>query len=203
MKSGMLAAEAAFGVFNEGLDMNTYWDALRNSWIWEELYKSRNYRPAFKYGLIPGLALSGLEHYILKGRHPITLKHGKPDHEATNAAELHSPIHYPKPDGVFSFDVPTSLHRSNTNHEHDQPPHLRLRDPKIPELTNLPVFAAPESRYCPARVYEYAADEQNQLKLQINAQNCLHCKACDIKDPKQNIKWTVPEGGGGPGYSVM
>ncbi|AES67779.2 electron transfer flavoprotein ubiquinone oxidoreductase [Medicago truncatula] len=154
MKSGMLAAEAAFGVFNEGLDMNTYWDALRNSWIWEELYKSRNYRPAFKYGLIPGLALSGLEHYILKGRHPITLKHGKPDHEATNAAELHSPIHYPKPDGVFSFDVPTSLHRSNTNHEHDQPPHLRLRDPKIPELTNLPVFAAPESRYCPARVYE-------------------------------------------------
>ncbi|PNY08609.1 electron transfer flavoprotein-ubiquinone oxidoreductase mitochondrial-like [Trifolium pratense] len=203
MKSGMLAAEAAFGAVNEGLDMNTYWDALRNSWIWEELYKARNYRPAFKYGLIPGLALSGLEHYILKGRHPITLKHGKPDHEATNAAQLHSPIHYPKPDGILSFDVPTSLHRSNTNHEHDQPPHLRLRDPKIPELTNLPVYAAPESRYCPARVYEYVAAEQNKLKLQINAQNCLHCKACDIKDPKQNIKWTVPEGGGGPGYSVM
>ncbi|CAJ2661024.1 unnamed protein product [Trifolium pratense] len=200
---GMLAAEAAFGAVNEGLDMNTYWDALRNSWIWEELYKARNYRPAFKYGLIPGLALSGLEHYILKGRHPITLKHGKPDHEATNAAQLHSPIHYPKPDGILSFDVPTSLHRSNTNHEHDQPPHLRLRDPKIPELTNLPVYAAPESRYCPARVYEYVAAEQNKLKLQINAQNCLHCKACDIKDPKQNIKWTVPEGGGGPGYSVM
>ncbi|KDO42863.1 hypothetical protein CISIN_1g0064662mg, partial [Citrus sinensis] len=92
---------------------------------------------------------------------------------------------------------------SNTNHEHDQPAHLRLRDPKIPELVNLPEYAGPESRYCPARVYEYVPDEKNQLKLQINAQNCLHCKACDIKDPKQNIKWTVPEGGGGPGYSVM
>ncbi|XP_058748899.1 electron transfer flavoprotein-ubiquinone oxidoreductase, mitochondrial [Vicia villosa] len=203
MKSGMLAAESAFGVFNKGLDMNAYWDALRNSWIWEELYKARNYRPAFKYGLVPGLALSGLEHYILKGRLPVTLKHGKPDHEATDAAKLHSPIHYPKADGVLSFDVPTSLHRSNTNHEHDQPPHLQLKDPKVPELTNLPVYAAPESRYCPARVYEYVADEKNQMKLQINAQNCLHCKACDIKDPKQNIKWTVPEGGGGPGYSVM
>ncbi|RZB62767.1 Electron transfer flavoprotein-ubiquinone oxidoreductase, mitochondrial isoform B [Glycine soja] len=203
MKSGMLAAEVTFGALNEGLDMDMYWDALRNSWIWEELHKSRNYRPAFEYGLIPGLALSGLEHYIFKGRHPVTLKHGKPDHEAMNTAKSHSPIHYPKADGVLSFDVPTSLHRSNTNHEHDQPPHLRLRDPKIPELVNLPVYAAPESRYCPARVYEYVADEQNQMKLQINAQNCLHCKACDIKDPKQNIEWTVPEGGGGPGYSVM
>ncbi|KAF7805338.1 electron transfer flavoprotein-ubiquinone oxidoreductase, mitochondrial [Senna tora] len=221
MKSGMLAAEVTFGVLNEGLDMDIYWDTLRKSWIWEELYKARNYRPAFDYGLIPGLAISALEHYILKGRYPFTLKHGKPDHKATNAAKLHSPIHYSKPDGVLSFDVPTSLHRfmheidtsyeqkvelekrSNTNHEHDQPPHLRLRDPKIPELINLPVYAGPESRYCPARVYEYIPDEQNQPKLQINAQNCLHCKACDIKDPKQNIEWTVPEGGGGPGYSIM
>ncbi|CAL0322101.1 unnamed protein product [Lupinus luteus] len=202
MKSGMLAAEATFGALHGSLGMDTYWDALRNSWIWQELYKARNYRPAFEYGLIPGLALSGLEHYIFRGRYPITLKHGKPDHEATNAAQLHSPIDYPKADGVLSFDVPTSLHRSNTNHDHDQPPHLRLRDPKIPELTNLPVYAAPETRYCPARVYEYVG-EQSQLKLQINAQNCLHCKACDIKDPKQNIEWTVPEGGGGPGYSVM
>ncbi|KAL2332224.1 hypothetical protein Fmac_019805 [Flemingia macrophylla] len=203
MKSGMLAAEVTFGALHEGVDMDRYWDALRNSWIWEELRKSRNYRPAFEYGLIPGLALSGLEHYIFKGRHSFTLKHGKPDHEATNAAQLHSPIHYPKADGVLSFDVPTSLHRSNTNHEHDQPPHLRLRDPKIPEVLNLPVYAAPESRYCPARVYEYVSDDHNKMKLQINAQNCIHCKACDIKDPKQNIEWTVPEGGGGPGYSVM
>ncbi|KAL6293885.1 hypothetical protein ACE6H2_002027 [Prunus campanulata] len=203
MKSGMLAAEATLSVLHEGLNMEKYWDALRSSWIWEELYKSRNFRPAFEYGLIPGLAISALEHYIMKGRAPLMLKHGKPDHEATNAAQFHSPIQYPKPDGVLSFDIPTSLHRSNTNHEHDQPAHLQLRDPKIPELVNLPEYAGPESRYCPARVYEYMPDEKGQLKLQINAQNCLHCKACDIKDPKQNIQWTAPEGGGGPGYSIM
>ncbi|KAJ4968648.1 hypothetical protein NE237_015349 [Protea cynaroides] len=203
MKSGMLAAEAAFGVLNGGTSMETYWDNLRESWIWEELYRARNYRPAFKYGLIPGVAFSALEHYILKGRSPWTLKHGKPDHETTDAAKLHIPIQYSKPDGLVSFDVPTSLYRSNTNHEHNQPAHLHLKDPRIPELVNLPEFAAPESRYCPARVYEYVPDEKGQQKLQINAQNCLHCKACDIKDPKQNIEWTVPEGGGGPGYSVM
>ncbi|PPS15305.1 hypothetical protein GOBAR_AA05281 [Gossypium barbadense] len=175
--TGMLAAEATFGVLHEGSNMEAYWDALRSSWVWEELHRARNYRPV---------------------------------------AKLHSSIQYPKPDGVLSFDVPTSLHRSNTNHNHDQPAHLRLRDPNIPETVNLPEYAGPESRYCPARVYEYVPNEKNQLKLQINAQNCLHCKtvlcslflvdaklACDIKDPKQNIEWTVPEGGGGPGYSVM
>ncbi|KAJ6866058.1 hypothetical protein NC652_037556 [Populus alba x Populus x berolinensis] len=203
MKSGMLAAEAAFGSLREGTSLKSYWETLGSSWIWDELHRARNYRPAFEYGVIPGLAISALERYILKGRSPFTLKHGKPDHEATNAARLHSPIEYPKPDGVFSFDVPTSLHRSNTNHDHDQPAHLRLKDPRIPETLNLPEYAGPESRYCPARVYEYVSDENSQLKLQINAQNCLHCKACDIKDPKQNIEWTVPEGGGGPGYSVM
>ncbi|XP_041000605.1 electron transfer flavoprotein-ubiquinone oxidoreductase, mitochondrial [Juglans microcarpa x Juglans regia] len=203
MKSGMLAAEATFDALHEGSNMETYWDALQNSWVWEELYRARNYRPAFEYGLIPGLAMSALEHYILRGKSPLTLKHGKPDHEATKVASLCSQIQYPKPDGVLSFDVPTSLHRSNTNHEHDQPAHLHLRNSKIPELVNLPDYAGPESRYCPARVYEYIPDEMGQLKLQINAQNCLHCKACDIKDPKQNIEWTVPEGGGGPGYSVM
>ncbi|PSS35837.1 Electron transfer flavoprotein-ubiquinone oxidoreductase [Actinidia chinensis var. chinensis] len=203
MKSGMLAAEAAFDVLHEGLNMETYWNNLKNSWIWEELYRARNYRPAFEYGLFPGLALSALEHYVVKGRFPLTLKHGKPDNEATEEAHSYSPIQYPKPDGIVSFDVPTSLYRSNTNHEHDQPAHLRLRDHNIPEHVNLPKYAGPESRYCPARVYEYVADDDGQLKLQINAQNCLHCKACDIKDPKQNIEWTVPEGGGGPGYSVM
>ncbi|VAH17324.1 unnamed protein product [Triticum turgidum subsp. durum] len=141
--------------------------------------------------------------YIFKGKSPFTLKHGKPDHEATEMANLHSPISYPKPDGQVSFDVPSSLYRSNTNHEHDQPPHLRLRDPAVPERVNLPQYAGPESRYCPARVYEYVSDENGDPKLHINAQNCLHCKACDIKDPKQNIEWTVPEGGGGPGYTVM
>ncbi|XP_012065203.1 electron transfer flavoprotein-ubiquinone oxidoreductase, mitochondrial [Jatropha curcas] len=203
MKSGMLAAEAAFGTLHEGSNLELYWETLRNSWIWEELHKARNYRPAFEYGLIPGMAISALEHYILKGKSQFTLKHGKPDHESTDLAQLHSAIEYPKPDGVLSFDIPTSLHRSNTNHEHDQPAHLLLRNPTIPELVNWPEYAGPESRYCPARVYEYVSDDQTPPKLQINAQNCLHCKACDIKDPKQNIEWTVPEGGGGPGYSVM
>ncbi|CAN1253457.1 Electron transfer flavoprotein-ubiquinone oxidoreductase, mitochondrial [Linum perenne] len=158
---------------------------------------------AFDHGLIPGLAVSAVEHYLFKGKSPFTLKHGKPDHESTDVASSHSPIEYPKPDGVLTFDVPTSLHRSNTNHDHDQPPHLKLRDPDVPSRVNLPEYDGPESRYCPARVYEYIPDEKGELKLQINAQNCLHCKACDIKDPKQNIEWTVPEGGGGPGYSVM
>ncbi|KAL0377137.1 UNVERIFIED_CONTAM: Electron transfer flavoprotein-ubiquinone oxidoreductase, mitochondrial [Sesamum calycinum] len=203
MKSGMLAAESVFRTLHEGSPLEAFWDSLKSSWIWKELHSARNYRPAFEYGLFPGLALSALEHYIMKGRSPWTMKHGKPDHEATGEAQLFRPIDYPKPDGVVSFDVPTSLYRSNTNHDHDQPAHLRLRDPKIPELVNLPVYAGPESRYCPARVYEYVADDSGHLKLQINAQNCLHCKACDIKDPKQNIKWTVPEGGGGPGYTIM
>ncbi|CAL9154717.1 unnamed protein product [Musa hybrid cultivar] len=203
MKSGMLAGEAAFRTLVEGATMETYWDNLKKSWIWEDLKRARNYRPAFKYGLIPGLAFSALERYVFRGRLPLTLKHGKPDHEATDIASLHAPIQYPKPDGQISFDVPTSLYRSNTNHEHDQPAHLHLRDSTVPELVNLPLYAGPESRYCPARVYEYTPDENHGLKLHINAQNCLHCKACDIKDPRQNIKWTVPEGGGGPGYTIM
>ncbi|XP_010933768.1 electron transfer flavoprotein-ubiquinone oxidoreductase, mitochondrial isoform X2 [Elaeis guineensis] len=202
MKSGMLAAEAAFNVLDGGAQMEMYWDSLKRSWIWEELYRSRNYRPAFEYGLIPGLAFSALERYVFRGRLPLTLKHGKPDHEATDIAGVHTPIQYPRPDGRVSFDVPTSLYRSNTNHEHDQPAHLRLRDPTIPERVNLPLYAGPESRYCPARVYEYVPDEKHGMKLHINAQNCLHCKACDVKDPKQNIEWTVPEGGGGPGIKM-
>uniref|UniRef100_A0A452YIU1 Electron transfer flavoprotein-ubiquinone oxidoreductase n=1 Tax=Aegilops tauschii subsp. strangulata TaxID=200361 RepID=A0A452YIU1_AEGTS len=203
MKSGMLAAEATFKALVEGSSMDLYWENLKKSWIWDELYRARNYRPAFEYGFIPGMALSAVERYIFKGKSPFTLKHGKPDHEATEMANLHLPISYPKPDGQVSFDVPSSLYRSNTNHEHDQPPHLRLRDPAVPESVNLPQYAGPESRYCPARVYEYVSDENGDPKLHINAQNCLHCKACDIKDPKQNIEWTVPEGGGGPGYTVM
>ncbi|XP_024316838.1 electron transfer flavoprotein-ubiquinone oxidoreductase, mitochondrial isoform X3 [Brachypodium distachyon] len=203
MKSGMLAAEATFKALVEGSSMDLYGENLKKSWIWEELYRARNYRPAFEYGFIPGMALSAVERYIFKGKSPFTLKHGEPDHEATDPANLHSPIQYPKPDGQVSFDVPSSLYRSNTNHEHDQPPHLRLRDPTVLERVNLPQYAGLESRYCPARVYEYVSDENGNPKLHINAQNCLHCKACDIKDPKQNIEWTVPEGGGGPGYTIM
>ncbi|XP_070005618.1 electron transfer flavoprotein-ubiquinone oxidoreductase, mitochondrial isoform X2 [Nicotiana sylvestris] len=203
MKSGMLVAESVFSTLQEGLKIEKFWDNLRSSWIWEELYTARNYRPAFEYGLYPGLAISAVEHYILKGRSPVTLKHGKPDHEATSEAQVFSPIEYPKPDGAVTFDVPTSLYRSNTNHDHDQPSHLLLKDPTVPENVNLPKYAGPEARYCPARVYEYIPDETGDLKLQINAQNCLHCKACSIKDPRQNIEWTVPEGGGGPGYTII
>eukprot|EP01018_Ginkgo_biloba_P002365 Gb_32559 [translate_table: standard] len=203
MKSGMLAAEATFNVLCNGADMEVYWDILKKSWIWDELYKVRNIRPAFDYGLIPGLAISAFEHYITRGRLPWTLKHGKPDHEATEVAKVHTPIQYPKPDGMVSYDLLTSVYRSNTNHDHDQPVHLRLHNPRIPLDVNLTRYAGPESRYCPARVYEYVPDENGSMKFHINAQNCLHCKACDIKDPTQNIEWTVPEGGGGPGYSVM
>lgn len=207
MKSGMLAAEAAFSTFFEVPEsepnMERYWSALKNSWIWDELYKARNFRPAFRYGLFPGLAVSAFERYISRGQLPWTLKHGKPDHTATQVADLHQEIIYPKPDGKLSFDLLTSLYRSNTNHDHDQPTHLHLRDASIPESLNVPKFAGLESRYCPARVYEYVTNDDGELKLHINAQNCLHCKACDIKDPSQNIEWTVPEGGGGPGYSIM
>ncbi|CAI9089752.1 OLC1v1024384C1 [Oldenlandia corymbosa var. corymbosa] len=203
MKSGMLAAESAFSMLHDGSYMENYWENLRGSWVWSELYAARNFRPAFEFGLFPGLALSALEHYIMKGRSPWTFKHGEPDHMATKEAQVSSQIEYPKPDGVLSFDVPTSLYRSNTNHDHDQPAHLRLKDPQVPEQVNLPNYAGPETRYCPARVYEYVPDDKGQLKLLINAQNCLHCKACDIKDPTQNIEWTVPEGGGGPAYTVM
>ncbi|PKA54009.1 Mechanosensitive ion channel protein 6 [Apostasia shenzhenica] len=148
---GMLAAEAAFKVLVDGGHMEVYWDSLKNSWIWEELYGARNYRPAFEHGLLPGLVYSALERYIFRGGLPLTLKHGKPDHEATDVASLHTPIQYAKPDGVVSFDVPSSLYRSSTNHDHDQPVHLRLRDSNIPLLVNLPQYAGPESRYCPAR----------------------------------------------------
>ncbi|CAM6084513.1 unnamed protein product [Calypogeia fissa] len=207
MKSGMLAAEAAFDALSKSSDqqpsMDQYWASLKDSWVWKELQQVRNIRPGFHYGFVPGLAIAGIEHYITKGKLPITLRHGKPDHASTEPAELHKPIDYPKPDGVISFDLNTSLYRSNTNHDHDQPVHLRLRDKHIPESVNLPKFAGPETHYCPARVYEYVPDEADQPRLNINAQNCLHCKACDIKDPLQNIQWTVPEGGGGPSYSVM
>ncbi|XP_024538189.1 electron transfer flavoprotein-ubiquinone oxidoreductase, mitochondrial isoform X2 [Selaginella moellendorffii] len=206
MKSGLLAAETAFEQLAKGSEpakLDSYWERLQNSWIWDELNAARNIRPAFHYGLLPGLAVSAFEHYISKGKLPYTLKHGRPDHLSTEVSKKHKPIDYPKPDGVISFDLLTSLYRSNTNHEHDQPSHLLLRDPSIPEKVNLIDYAGLESRYCPARVYEYIPDENEKLTLQINAQNCLHCKACDIKDPPQNIKWTTPEGAGGPGYSIM
>ena len=227
MKSGLLAAEEAarqLGLFKgeeaaegsgaaEGapLDMGAYDAAFRASWAGEELWQARNFRPGFKWGLIGGMVNAGLESFVLRGRAPWTLRHHeKPDHACLEPAEQHSPREYPKADGELTFDRPSALFLSGTNHGHDQPAHLRLRDSDVPTDTNLPVFAGPEERYCPAGVYEFVEEDGGdgggggaRERLQINAQNCLHCKACDIKDPTQNIEWTVPEGGGGPGYTLM
>lgn len=206
-KSGMIAAEAVFDNLTKGAEVTDgYEQKLKQSWVWSELKAVRNIRPGFKYGLLPGLANAALETYITRGKSPWTLKHGEPDHEATGNAKDYKPIEYPKPDGEVTFDVLTSVARSGTNHDHDEPCHLVLQDEQVPQSLNLPQYDGPEGRYCPARVYEYVdkEDEANsmELQLQINSQNCLHCKACDIKDPSQNINWTVPQGGGGPKYSM-
>ena len=206
-KSGMIAAEAVFHNLTKGEEVTDgYEQKLKQSWVWSELTAVRNIRPGFKYGLLPGLANAALETYITRGKSPWTLKHGEPDHEATGNAKDYKPIEYPKPDGEVTFDILTSVARSGTNHDHDEPCHLVLQDEQVPQSLNLPQYDGPEGRYCPARVYEYVDKEgdanSTELQLQINSQNCLHCKACDIKDPSQNINWTVPQGGGGPKYST-
>lgn len=210
MKSGMLAAEAAFNAMDSQpagapLDLSAYETNLRHSWIETELHRERNIRPSFGLGggLWGGLAYSALEAYLLRGKEPWTLRHRFSDNEKLKPASGFTPIEYPKLDNKICFDLNTSLFRSQTNHEHDQPSHLQLLNSKLPEVLNLPVYDGPEGRYCPAGVYEWVAGDDGQRHLQINAQNCLHCKACDIKDPSQNIRWTVPEGGGGPNYTIM
>jgi electron-transferring-flavoprotein dehydrogenase len=203
MKSGMLAAEAAMAAFGrgEGAELDDYPDRLRASWIWPELKAVRNVRPAFHWGLWAGLAYSGLSLFLLRGREPWTLHH-KPDHTSLLPAKSAPEIAYPKPDGTISFDKLSSVYLSNTNHAENQPAHLVLRDPSVAIRVNLAIYDAPEQRYCPAGVYEIV-QEGSGPRLQINAQNCVHCKTCDIKDPTQNINWVVPEGSGGPNYSGM
>ena len=212
MKSGMLAAEAAAtAIFSggEGRDeLAAYPEALRRSYVWKDLYRVRNARPALnKFGITLGTIYSGVDMWLhalgLGFLVPWTFRHGRADHEATRPAKEFRPIDYPKPDGVITFDRLSSVFLSNTNHEEDQPVHLRLKDPEVPVRVNLPVYAGPEERYCPAGVYEFVGVEEGTPRLQINAQNCVHCKTCDIKDPKQNIDWVVPEGGGGPNYPNM
>ncbi|GJD07949.1 Electron transfer flavoprotein-ubiquinone oxidoreductase, mitochondrial [Galdieria sulphuraria] len=210
MKSGMLAAESAFEYLNgskqysEGeVELENYERALRNSWVYDELSRERNIRPGFRWGLIGGLTNAAIETYIFHGKSFWTLHLPHEANESLKPASSSKKIVYPKPDGKLTFDILTSVALSGTNHDHDQPPHLKVKDSKVAEEVNWKLYAGPESRYCPARVYEYVEDDSGQPKLQINAQNCLHCKACDIKDPKQNIQWTVPEGGGGPKYTVM
>ena len=202
MKSGMVAAEAAFAALQGGAEkpeLGGYPERLRGSWLWDELYRVRNIRPAFHWGLWPAMAYSALDTYLLRGRAPWTLGH-KADHAALKPAAQCSPIKYPRPDGKLTFDRLSSVFLSNTNHEEDQPAHLKLRDPAVAETVNLAVYGGPEQNYCPAGVYEYVPAADGRKKLQINAQNCVHCKTCDIKDPTQNIDWVTPEGGGGPNY---
>ncbi len=207
MKSGMIAAEAAFAAISadRGSDeLTEYTDAFQKSWVYEELKIARNVRPGFKWGLLGGTLNAGIDQVLLRGKAPWTLSHCHADHETTGKAKDHKPIDYPKPDGEVSFDRLTSVSFSATNHEEDQPIHLTLKDDRVPVDVNLAEFAAPEQRYCPAGVYEILYDDDgSNPRLQINSQNCVHCKTCDIKDPTQNIVWVVPEGGGGPNYPNM
>ncbi len=207
MKSGMLAAEAAFEAISLGRgsdELVEYTDAFKKSWIYKELSDARNVRPGFKWGLYGGMLHAGIDQILFRGKAPWTLKHGHADHEATREAKDFQPIEYPKADGVITFDRLTNVSFSATNHEEDQPIHLTLKDKSVPVDVNLAEFAAPEQRYCPAGVYEILYDDDgSNPKLQINAQNCVHCKTCDIKDPTQNIVWITPEGGGGPNYPNM
>jgi len=204
MKSGMTAAEAVMAAFERGEtgELEDYTARLHASWLWDELYRVRNIRPSFHRGLFAGIAYSALDTYLFRGKAPWTFRH-KPDHAQLLPAAEAPAIAYPKPDGVVSFDKTSSVYLSNTNHEENQPAHLTLRDPSVPIRINLAVYDAPEQRYCPAGVYEIVRGSDSQPKLQINAQNCVHCKTCDIKDPTQNINWVVPEGGGGPNYPNM
>jgi electron-transferring-flavoprotein dehydrogenase len=206
MKSGMTAAEAVFEALGEddaGNEVTGYTGRLKASWLWDELYRVRNIRPAFHRGLWPGIAYAGVDSYLFRGRAPWTFHH-RADHEQLRRAKDCEPIEYPRPDGVVSFDRNSSVYLSATNHEEDQPVHLVLRDPSIAVAHNLAEYDAPEQRYCPPGVYEIVRNEDgSNPRLQINAQNCVHCKTCDIKDPTQNIDWVPPEGGGGPNYPNM
>lgn len=210
MKTGMLGAEAVFQSLQAGRsydDGADYDAAFRSSWVYKDLHRVRNAKPIWsKFGLLPGMALFGADLWMnnLRIGLPFTLKHGKPDSATLKPADKCKEIDYPKPDGVLSFDKPSSVYLSVTNHEEDQPCHLQLIDPSIPISVNLPKFDEPAQRYCPAGVYEVIRDEDgSNPRFQINAQNCVHCKTCDIKDPSRNIRWTVPEGGGGPNYPNM
>jgi len=206
MKSGMLAAESVYEALANGdtggNEIEAYTENFRRSWVWDELHEARNVRPSFKWGLFGGTLFTGIDQVLFNGRAPWTLSHAHVDHETLLPASQAKPIEYPKPDGVLTFDRLTNLSFSATNHEENQPAHLTLKDDSVPVAVNLSRYGGPEARFCPAGVYEYVEDDGGR-HLQINAQNCVHCKTCDIKDPTQNIRWVVPEGGGGPNYPNM
>ncbi|MGB5081014.1 MAG: electron transfer flavoprotein-ubiquinone oxidoreductase [Burkholderiales bacterium] len=206
IKSGMLAAEAAFPALRAGRsgdELEAYPAAFRNSWLFDELYRARNFKQWMSKGLYPGTMMVGIEQTLFGGKVPWTLHHRHADHECTRPASEFRPIEYPRPDGRLSFDRLSSVFLSNTNHEENQPSHLTLKDDSVPVRVNLAKYSGPEQRYCPAGVYEFVKDPEGRDRLQINAQNCVHCKTCDIKDPLQNIVWVAPQGGGGPNYPNM
>ncbi|WP_426146799.1 electron transfer flavoprotein-ubiquinone oxidoreductase [Polaromonas sp. DSR2-3-2] len=210
IKTGMLAADAAYEAVTAGRqhdELGSYPEAYAASWLAQELNQSRNFKSWFKKGLYVGALMTGVEHWLLPRigvkSPPWTIHRHKPDYAMLRPASECQPIVYPKPDNKLTFDRLTSVFISNTNHEEHQPAHLTLKDASVPVSINLARFAGPESRYCPAGVYEYVKNADNTDRLQINAQNCVHCKTCDIKDPTQNIVWVTPEGGGGPNYSGM
>lgn len=205
IKTGMLAARAAFDAVVAGRqhdELTAYPKAFETSWLYKELNKARNFKQWFKKGRSVATFMTGIEQFVLRGSIPWTLHRERPDHTYLKPAAECQPIVYPKPDGKLTFDRLSSVFISNTNHSEDQPAHLTLKDPSVPVNVNLAKFAGPEARYCPAAVYEFV-EENGQPRLQINAQNCVHCKTCDIKDPTQNIVWVTPEGGGGPNYPNM
>ena len=205
IKSGMLAADAVLSALSENRSndiLTAYPSAFKNSWLYDELKRARNFKSWMSKGLYLGTLMVGIEQKLLGGNVPWTIHQRKADYEYLEPAKLHRIIDYPKPDGKITFDRLSSVFISNTNHEENQPSHLTLKDQDVPVAINLDVYAGPEQRYCPAGVYEYI-EVKGKPKLQINAQNCVHCKTCDIKDPTQNIVWVTPEGGGGPNYSGM
>jgi electron-transferring-flavoprotein dehydrogenase len=210
IKTGMLAAEAAAAAIAAGRsadELGAYPQAFEQSWLYAELHSSRNFKQWFKYGNTVGAVMTGIEQWLLPklgiASPPWTKHRHAPDHGRLHAASQVEPIRYPKPDGVLTFDRLSSVFISNTNHEENQPAHLTLKDPSVPVAINLAKYAGPESRYCPAGVYEFVKNDDGSDRLVINAQNCVHCKTCDIKDPTQNIVWVAPEGGGGPTYAGM
>ncbi len=206
IKTGMLAAEAAYDAVTGGRqhdELTAYPEAFEKSWLHTELHKARNFKAWFKKGLFTATLMNGIEQFVFKGHIPWTLRRDKPDHAYLKPAAECKPINYPKPDGKLTFDRLSSVFISNTNHAENQPAHLTLKDASVPVGINLSKYAGPEARYCPAGVYEFVKNPDNSDRLQINAQNCVHCKTCDIKDPTQNIVWVTPEGGGGPNYAGM
>ena len=206
VKSGMLAAEAAFEALaadRQRDELASYPQAFEKSWLYDELHRARNFKPWLDKGLMLGSLMFGIDQVIFRGKAPWTLHRRFADHEKLQSAAECAPITYPKPDGKLTFDRLSSVYLSNTNHEENQPPHLTLKDSSVPIAINLAKYAGPEQRYCPAAVYEFVKGADGNERLQINFQNCVHCKTCDIKDPTQNIVWVTPEGGGGPNYVNM